>query len=77
MSKYPVKRDLEGVYFRIKRDEHYQAVCFSDLTKEERETVLEGKNIEWIKNLAYRLAEVIHLIGDEFDIIYQYNNQED
>ena len=43
MSEYPVKRDLDGVYFRIKRDEHYQAVCFSDLTKEERETVLEGK----------------------------------
>ena len=45
MSEYPVKRDLDGVYFRIKRDEHYQAVCFSDLTKEEREAVLEGKNI--------------------------------
>ena len=77
MVEYPVKRDLDGIYFRVKRGDKYHAICFSDLTKEEREAVLTGRNPEWVKNLALILADVIRTIGDEFDIIKQYNNQED
>lgn len=35
MISYPTKRDLDGVYFRTRRDEKWCDICFSDLTDEE------------------------------------------
>lgn len=34
--EYPVIHGLDGVYFRIKRDNEYHNICFSDLTEEEK-----------------------------------------
>ena len=33
-----MNRELDGCYFRIMRDGVGQSVCFTDLTKEERDT---------------------------------------
>ena len=30
---YPVKRDLDGIYFRVQRGNQWEAVCFTDLTE--------------------------------------------
>ena len=62
-------RNLDGVYFRIKRGDHYDNICFSDLTKTERENVLSGKSIEWVKSLCYSLADSLKEIGDQFNIV--------
>lgn len=34
-TAYPTIRDMDGVYFRVKRDDEYQAICWSDLTDED------------------------------------------
>ena len=64
-----MNRELDGVYFRVERDGKWQAPCFSDLTEEEREKVCEGKSAEWLKSLAYHLADCIKEIGEQFDIV--------
>ena len=33
MSNYPKKRNLDGVYFRIRRDDKWYDLCFSDQIK--------------------------------------------
>ena len=65
-------RNLDGVYFSIERDGHYESVCFSDLTENEREDVLSSKSIEWVKSLCYILADTIKEIGEQFDLVCEY-----
>ena len=65
-----MNRNLDGIYFRIKRDGKYQNICFSDLTSEEREEIANARerSAEWWKSVAYHLADRIMVIGNEFDI---------
>lgn len=37
----PAKRDLDGVYFRVMRDGQMTNRCFSDLTKEEQDLIMD------------------------------------
>ena len=63
------RRELDGVYFRIKRDGKWDNICFTDLTKEERDKVCENRSAEWFKDLEYHLADRIQYIGEIFDIV--------
>lgn len=63
------KRDLDGVYFRVKRDGSWQSICFSDLSDEEMDKVLEGHSVEWLKSVCKILGRTIKRIGDEQDIV--------
>ena len=53
MKKY----DMDGIYFRIKRNDKYENVCFSDLTDEERVEVCSNKQIEWFIRVTHHLAD--------------------
>ena len=64
-----MNRKLDGIYFRIKRNGRYENLCFTDLTEEERERVCENRSTEWLKGLAYHLADVIKILGEEFNIV--------
>lgn len=64
-------RNLDGVYFRIKRDDEFQNICFSDLTDEEMDDVLKGKNIQWVSGLCKILGKTLKNIGDQLDIMYE------
>ena len=64
-----IKRNLDGIYFRIKRNGEYDNICFSDLTSEEKEYVLENKDVEWLKSMCMHMADVIRELGDDFEII--------
>lgn len=33
---YPIKYNMDGLFVRIERDGHFENVCFSDMTPEER-----------------------------------------
>jgi hypothetical protein len=66
---FPKKRDLDGVYFRVKRDGKWGNACFSDMTPEEIEELLVGRSAEWWKSLACHLGERLRVIGDQFDIV--------
>ena len=38
-----MNRNLDGVYFRVKRDDKWQNICFTDLTNEETDTILKDR----------------------------------
>ena len=62
------KRDLDGAYFRIKRDGKWGKACFTDLTDEEMDAVLNGQTEMRLKSLCKHLGQVLRYIGNEFDI---------
>lgn len=64
-----MNRNLDGIYFRVERNNKWENICFSDLTREEMEKVLDGKSIDFVKGVAYRLGEVLRQIGDELLIL--------
>ncbi|MBQ2431711.1 MAG: hypothetical protein IIV02_00600 [Peptococcaceae bacterium] len=64
-----MKRNLDGVYFRVKRDEKWENICFTDLTQDERHRILEGKSNEWLKSMVLHLANIIEDIGELMDIV--------
>ena len=64
-----MNRDLDGCYFRVKRKDRYQNVCFSDLTEEEQLDVMHGQSADWLKSLCLHLAHSLRELGDEFDIV--------
>ena len=63
-----VNRDLDGIYFRVKRGKRWESVCFSDLTDEEMDKVLEGRTADWLKSTCKILGRTIRNIGDSLDI---------
>lgn len=67
--EYPIKRDLDGVYFRVERDGKWSNICFSDMTVDERDMVMEGRDEEWLKSMCHILANCIYEIGDTLDIV--------
>ena len=66
--EYPKKRDLDGVYFRIKRNEKFDNICFSDLTEPEQDDVMKDRSEEWLMALCKILSNTIRYIADSFDI---------
>lgn len=66
---YPKQRELDGIYFRVKRNDVCEVICFSDLTTDERLQMLEGRNEEWLKSMCIALADNLREIGDQFDIV--------
>lgn len=62
-------RNLDGIYFRVKRDGEFKNICFSDLTEEEIELKFNNQPAEWWKRVALHLKERINAIGEEFDIV--------
>ena len=61
-------RNLDGAFFRVKREGRWQNICFSDLTEEEMDAVLNGQSTIWLKSLCKHLGQVLRYIGNEFDI---------
>lgn len=62
-----MNRELDGCYFRIVRDGVGQSVCFTDLTKAERDALLEDKDTQFLKNLCCYLADRILELGGIID----------
>lgn len=63
-----IKRNLDGVYFRVQRDGKWDNVCFSDMTQDEMEDVMNNRDIDWLKSMCIQLGKTIRDIGDQFDI---------
>lgn len=66
---YPTIRDLDGMYFRIKRGDKWMDICFTDMTEAERKEVMEGRSAEWLGSLALCLAERLREVGDELNVV--------
>ncbi len=64
-----MNRNLDGIYFRVKRNGKYENVCFSDLEPNEIEEIGAGRSAEWWKSVALHLKQRMNIIGETFDII--------
>lgn len=62
-------RDLDGSYFRVKRNGKWQNISFSDLTESEMYEVIDSKGMMWLRNMCIFLGQTIRKIGDEFDLV--------
>lgn len=62
-------RDLDGSYFRVKRNGKWQNISFSDLTESEMYSFIDSKGMMWLKNMCVFLGQTIRKIGDEFDLV--------
>ena len=62
-------RNLDGVYFRVKRDDKWQNICFTDLTNEETNTILKDRTGTWLLSMLEVLLnvydKVISVVSDE------------
>ena len=75
--KNPEFRELDGYYFRVKRDDEWQNICWSDLTEEEMREVLKGRSQEWLESLCIGLGQIIRNIGDTFNITGRLEEDEE
>ena len=64
-----MNRNLDGIYFRVKRDEKWDNICFSDMTQDEMENVMNNRDIDWLKSMCVQLGRTIRNIGDQLDIV--------
>lgn len=72
-----MNRGLDGIYFRVERNGKWQSICLSDLTEEEFDKVMEKRNRQFAVNCCKILAKKLREIGDEFDLISEYETGED
>lgn len=63
-----VNRYLDDAYFRINRNGVVKNICFTDLTEEEQNKMLENRSAEWYKSLCKILAWNLREIGDDYQI---------
>lgn len=66
-----MNRRLDGVFFRVCRDNKWQSLCFSDLTENEMNWVLKDRNVEWLENLCIILGQRLRAIGDELNLVME------
>lgn len=72
-----INRELDNIYFRVKRGKHWESVCFSDLSDEEMDKVLDGHSVEWLKSTCKILGRTIRDIGDSLDIAGWQKDEEE
>ena len=62
-------RNLDGIYFRVQRDGKWDNVCFSDMTEDEMNNIMEGRDANWLKSMCVQLGKTIRNIGDQLDLV--------
>ena len=75
MSK--VQRNLDGVYFRVKRDGKWTNVCYSDMTPDERESVIYDRmgerpldeQVGYYRRLAELMADQLYDMGEQLGVM--------
>lgn len=68
-EKYPVERELDGFYYRVKRGDKFVNRCFTDLTDEEQTDFLSRYEKEGLTRVCKMLASLLRQIGDQFGIV--------
>lgn len=75
--EYPVRRDLDGCFFRVQRDGKWLSLCWTDLTAEERESFMKDKDAYWLKRMLEYVTEEYRKTGDQLDIYGGEPDEED
>ena len=71
------QRNLDGVYFRVNRDGKWLNVCYSDMTEDERNTVIYDRmsdkpmdeQVGYYKRLAEIMADSLYDMGEQLGVV--------
>ena len=66
---FPERLELDGVFFRVNRNNKYFNICFSDLTETEQNEILEKMTPSELKRMCIILAKTLRSLGEEGDTI--------
>ncbi len=69
-ENYPIERGLDGMYFRVERNGEHKDICFTDLTNEEREIILNSFDKEALIRTCLLLADTVRAVGDLYNISF-------
>ena len=66
-----MERELTGIYFRVKRDDKYENIDFTDLTFEEQNDILddENKDMVFYNRMFNLLQEELGNLIDTLDLL--------
>lgn len=70
------QRNLDGVYFRVQRDGKWLNVCYSDMTEDERNTVIYDRmsdkpmdeQVGYYRRLAEIMADSLYDMGEQLGV---------
>ena len=71
------QRNLDGVYFRVQRDGKWLNICYSDMTEDERNTVIYDRmsdkpmdeQVGYYKRLAEIMADSLYDMGEQLGVM--------
>lgn len=67
-KNFPIIRNLDGVYYRAKRNGEWLNLCFSDLTTAEQDAILSDYDAVALRRMCHILCDSLRHIGDELDL---------
>ena len=75
MSKEP--RNLDGVFYRVQRGDRMCAVCFSDMTPDERKEIIYDRmderpldeQVGYYRRLAELMADQLYDMGERLGVM--------
>ncbi len=62
-KKYPTVLELDGVYYRVCRDEKWVNRCFSDLTRAEQEAFMSTLSADGLKRICVVLSDSLRTLA--------------
>lgn len=65
--QYPLKRNLDGIYLRVKRGDKFDSVCLSDMTEDELKEALPPEKGEWLKGAVIHLALTLRGFAEQIE----------
>lgn len=71
------QRNLDGVYFRVNRDGKWLSICYSDMTEDERNTVIYDRmsdkpmdeQVGYYRRLAEIIADSLYDMGEQLGVM--------
>ena len=63
MGRYPIQLEMDGMYFRVKRDGTFTNVCLSDMTSAERESILSDRDSGELIRIIDHLVKILRIEG--------------
>lgn len=67
--EYPIQRHLDCTRFKMKRNDKWYDLCFTDLTIDERNEVMNRSGEELLRDMCHIMAVYLRALGDEFDVV--------
>ena len=76
---YPIRRDLDGCFFRVQREGKWHSLCWTDLTKEERDEIVKANahNEYWCQRMLEYITKEYRETGDYLNIYGREPYEED